>query len=388
MLVRLLIFLAICILIFLPFNWITYRQLVGIHPRRKRIVLGLVIAGNLMWPLLPFLRVSNPLMRFLRATLGPVWIAWTMFALLYALLLFLVMLAWIPFRKRRTFAEFARWPSRVVIAGILVLSLVGVYHALVPLRVERVPLVIEDLPPSLDGTRIALLGDLHVGLFTRPSRLQKIFSTTDALQPDVVLLAGDLIDDDPYFVPKLLAGTRALSPSTPLLAVLGNHEMYGNPTAVIEQLHGSRIRLLVNEGYALRDLWIAGLSDFAASDVPGQEALKPDFDKALAGKPPSSVAIALAHQPRVIDEAARRRIAAALCAHTHGGQMGIRPLGWSLAGVFLRYHMGLYRVGPTQLYINTGTGYWLLPWRPGMTPEITLLELRSVARLRGSAVAR
>ncbi len=65
-----------------------------------------------------------------------------------------------------------------------------------------------------------------------------------------------------------------------------------------------------------------------------------------------------------------------LAAHTHGGQLDIRPLGWSLAGVFLDYHMGLYELGASRLYINTGTGYWLFPFRPGMTPEITLIELR------------
>jgi len=38
--------------------------------------------------------------------------------------------------------------------------------------------------------------------------------------------------------------------------------------------------------------------------------------------------------------------------------------------------MGLYDVPPTQLYVNTGTGYWVLPFRLGMTPEITVIELR------------
>jgi predicted MPP superfamily phosphohydrolase len=368
---RLLIFLAIVLLLFLPFNWITYRQLARIHPRRKRLVLALVIAGNLMWPLLPFLRTSTPAMRFLRATLGPVWCSWTFFAMLYSVAIFLILLAWIPFRRRRTFAEFARWPSRVFLWTILIGAIAGFYDAIVPLRVERVPVGIASLPPSLEGTRIALLGDLHVGLFTRPSRLRQIFTTTSELRPDVAIIAGDLIDDDPYFVPKLLEGTRALTPSTPLIAVLGNHEMYGDPQSVIAQLRGSRIRLLVNEGYAWRDLWIAGLSDYA-----GRDGLRPDLAKALASKPPSSLPLAVAHQPRVIDDATRCRIPVALCAHTHGGQLGFRPLGWSLAGLFLRYHMGLYRVGPTQLYINTGTGYWLVPERLGMTPEITLIELR------------
>jgi predicted MPP superfamily phosphohydrolase len=38
--------------------------------------------------------------------------------------------------------------------------------------------------------------------------------------------------------------------------------------------------------------------------------------------------------------------------------------------------MGHYVEGLAQLYINTGTGYWLVPFRLGMTPEITLIELR------------
>jgi predicted MPP superfamily phosphohydrolase len=274
------------------------------------------------------------------------------------------------------FATFARWPSRVFLWLVIVGSLVGFYDALVPLRVECVSVAIDNLPASLEGTRIALLGDLHVGLFTRPSRLDEIFATTNALKPDVVLIAGDLVDDDPYFVPKLLAGTHALSPDTPLYAVLGNHEMYGNPYAVIDGLRGSRIRLLVNEGAAHGALWIAGISDFAAASLPGKTNLAPDFGKALAAMPRGSFPLVVAHQPKVFDGVRQRGLPLAVSAHTHGGQLGFRPLRWSLAGVFLPYHMGLYRAGASQLYVNTGTGYWLVPFRLGMTPEITLIQLR------------
>jgi uncharacterized protein len=373
---RVLIFLAIAFVVFLPFNWITFRQLARIHPRRKRLLLGALIAGNLMWPFFPLLRSSTPFGRAIRAMLGPLWFGWTSFAILYAAFTFIVLLAWIPFR-RRPFPDFARWPSRVFLSLGAIAFVVGYYQAIVPLRVERVTVRIPNLPEASAGTRIALLGDLHVGLFTRPSRLDTIFSTVAALEPHAVLIAGDLIDDDPYFVPKLLAGTRALPPATPLYAVLGNHEIYGNPSAVIERLRGSRIRLLLNEGAALRGLWIAGLSDPAASQLGENTPLKPDLAKALAGRPPSALPIVLAHQPMLIEEARRHGAPLQLSAHTHGGQFGIRPLRWSLAGVFLRHHMGLYDVAPTQLYINTGTGYWLFPFRLGMTPEITLIELRA-----------
>ena len=375
MALRVLIFFGIALLVFVPFNWIAYRQLVRIHPRRKRWILAAVVAGNLMWPFFPLLRSFTPFARVTRAILGPMWFAWTSFAIVYAAVIFIVLIAWVPFR-RKPFDEFARWPSRVFLWMTIVGSIIGFYQAVVPLRVEHVAVRIANLPPSLHGMRLALLGDLHVGLFTRPSRLDQIFTTTASLRPDAVLVAGDMIDDDPHFVPKLLAGTRTLPAAIPILAVLGNHEMYGAPKTVIEELRGSRIRLLVNEGFALGELWVAGVSDRAASQMPETRAFVPDLAKALAGKPANAIAVALSHQPAIITDARKHAVPLALCAHTHGGQLGFRTLRWSLAGVFLPYHMGLYNVAPTQLYVNTGTGYWLVPFRLGMTPEITLIELR------------
>jgi len=62
----------------------------------------------------------------------------------------------------------------------------------------------------------------------------------------------------------LLAATHVLDARMPLIAVLGNHEMYGGPDEVIQRLRSSRIHLLVNEGAAVKSVWIAGISDFAA----------------------------------------------------------------------------------------------------------------------------
>ncbi|HEX2833427.1 MAG TPA: metallophosphoesterase [Thermoanaerobaculia bacterium] len=374
---RIALFLVIALLLFLPFNWLAYRQLVRIHPRRRRWILPALVLGNLMWPFFPLLRSFTDFARITRAIFGPLWFGWTVLTLLYSLLLFVVLLAWIPFHRRMTFARFARWPSRVFLVTGAIACVIGYYQAIVPLRVERVPIRIANLPAAADGMKIALLGDLHVGLFTRPSRLQTIFATTARLHPDVVLLAGDMIDDDPHFVPKLLAGTSALPPSTPVYGVLGNHEMYGDPLLAIERLEGSRIRLLMNEGTAMRGIWIAGVSDPAARDAAQQQPrLLPNLTRALHGRPAAMLPIVVAHQPKILDDALREHVPLVLTAHTHGGQFGIRPLGWSLAGVFLRYHMGLYAIGGTQLYINTGTGYWLFPFRLGMTPEITLIELQ------------
>lgn len=371
---RIALFLFIALLLFLPFNWLAVRQLVRIHPRRKRWILGAAIVGNLMWPFFPLLRTFNDFARITRAIFGPLWVGWTMFTLVYSILLLVVLLAWIPFHRRATFAQFARWPSRLFIAIGAFAFLAGFYQALVPLRIERVPIRIANLPREAEGIKIALIGDLHVGLFTRPSRLDEIFTATASLHPDVVLVAGDMIDDDPHFVPKLLDGTRAIPTSIPIYGVLGNHEMYGDPTLALERLQHSRIRVLMNEGVAMRGIWLAGVSDPAARETQ-QPQLLPNLTRALQAKRASMPPIVFAHQPKILDDALKQHIPLVLTAHTHGGQFGIRPFGWSLAGVFLRYHMGLYSIGATRLYINTGTGYWLFPFRLGMTPEITLIEL-------------
>jgi predicted MPP superfamily phosphohydrolase len=366
------LFFAIALAVFAPFNWIAWRALTRIHPRRRRLVAGAFIIGNAMWPFFAILNARTGFSRAVRATLGPPWFAWQCFAILYTVLLALIAIAWLAFRKR-AFVEFAHLPSKAFLWIVIVGGVIGCYQAVVPIRIERVPVTIAHLPRALDGTRIALVADLHVSLFTRESRVRQLFATAGALKPDVVIAAGDLIDDDPYYIPKLLRGASALDPSIPLLAVLGNHEMYGAPFEVIDKLRGTRLRLLVNEGVAVRGLWIAGLSDFAARDP----RLEPDLDRALRGAPAGALPIVVAHQPKAFDPARAHHIALTLVAHTHGGQLGFRPLRWSLAGLFLRYHMGLYRAGDSQLYVNTGTGYWLLPFRLGMTPEITVIELHS-----------
>jgi len=365
---RIVIIAAVILAIFGPFNVIAVRLLTRLHPRRKRIVFALVILCNLMWLFFPILNARTDFSRLVRAVLGPPWFAWLAFVSLYSIVIALVLIAWIPFHKRSTFDDFARRPSRAFLWFVIVGGVVGFYQALVPLRVEHVPI---DLSA---GKKLVLIADLHTGLFTRPSRLEQIFRTAAEQHPDAILLAGDLIDDDPHFTPKLLAATHVVPPSIPILATLGNHETYGAPFEHIEKLRGSRIRLLVNEGYPLGNLWIAGLSDYAAlRNIP---QLVPNLDAALRGKPADAIPIVVAHQPRAFADAKRRAIPLTLAAHTHGGQCGFRPLHLTLAGLFVKYDMGLYREGNSRLYVNTGTGYWLLPFRLGLTPEITVVELR------------
>ncbi len=362
-------------------NVVVIRTLMRVHPGRRRLIQVLAVGGNLPWLLIPLMSMRTaPAFRFARALVAPPWFTWAMFVLIYAAFIGLVALVWLIRRRPSTFAIFAAPKSTLFLSLLALVALVGCYQALVPLRTEVVPITIAGLPAGLQGTRLVLLSDLHVGMFTRASRLDQITQRVNELRPDAVLISGDLVDDDPYFAPKLLRGFRKLRAETPLYAVLGNHDIYGAPEKLTADLRNSRIRLLVNEGVPLTRnrsiLWLAGTSDSAAKRNPQHKALEPDLARALVGRPPGATTVVLSHQPKIFDAAVAANVPLTLTGHTHGGQFGFRPWRLSLAGLFLKEHMGLYRRANAQMYINTGTGFWVVPFRLGMTSEITLIELR------------
>jgi predicted MPP superfamily phosphohydrolase len=379
---RFVVFYLVALLIASALNLVPLRALMKMYPRAKRLLLVAAVAGNFLWLIFPFvMRVpSSAWSRMARATLGPTWCAWILFLLIEWLFLACIVFLWIPFARKKAFFEFARPFVSVQLVMFSLLAAIGCYQALVPLRVESVPVTIKELPPQFRGLRIALLSDLHVGLFSRPARLEQFTRTAMDLKPDLILVSGDLVDDDPFYVPKLLRGFAALDATTPLLSVPGNHEMYGEPRAVIAALRNTRMRMLVNESFSIERggarLYIVGLSDYAARRDSRYADLVPDLARASAAVPKGATRILLAHQPLAFAEARKENVPLTLVGHTHGGQCGFRPLHWSLAGVFLPFDMGHYRRGDSQLYVNTGTGFWMLPFRLGMTPEITLIELR------------
>ncbi len=369
---------ALVALVFLGISWASWKSYCLFHRGGRRIFATIAIVSNLFWLVLPFI-VSARLSTWFRVTrsiLAPPWFYWVTFSLLHVSTVVLVAIVWFfVARKREPLSSFGRIVSELFFVAFGIITVVGFVQAIGPLRVERVPVTLAGLPPELRGMRIALISDLHVGLFSRPGRLARISRAVMEQKPDQVVIAGDFLDDDPWFVPKFLRGLEPIGASTPITAVLGNHEMYGEPRSVISQMKGSRVRLLVNEGTGvLRGqtvLWIAGVSDYA-----GRDDLKPDIDAALRGRPAGATTIVVSHQPRVFPEAIARKVPLVLAGHSHGGQFGIRWLGWSLAGVFIPYDMGLFRRESTQMFVTTGAGYWLVPVRFGMSPEVVVIELR------------
>jgi predicted MPP superfamily phosphohydrolase len=158
--------------------------------------------------------------------------------------------------------------------------------------------------------------------------------------------------------------------------VTGNHEYFHDLAGWLAYLEAAGVRVLRNErvsvGVGDYSFDLAGVDDHDGARIA--EGHGPDLAQALAGRDPNRAVVLLAHQPRIIREAARQDVGLVLSGHTHGGQ--IWPFSYL---VYLQqpYVKGLKKEGETRLYLSAGTGFWGPPMRLGTTAEMALIILRS-----------
>lgn len=251
---------------------------------------------------------------------------------------------------------------------------IALRNALNGFSVVEVEVTLERLPQEFDGFRIVQLSDVHVGPTIGREFVERMVDAANALAPNLVAITGDLVDGS---VENLRAHTEPLSrleASDGRYFVTGNHEYYSGADDWIDEVARLGISTLRNESIRLTrseaSLLIAGVTDHRAAEFGDA----PDLTRALRARQKDEEVVLLAHQPREITEAMKHDVGLQLSGHTHGGQFW--PWNWV---VYLVQPVvsGLARFGRTQIYVNSGTGYWGPPMRLGTESEITLVTLRT-----------
>lgn len=279
-------------------------------------------------------------------------------------------------------------PSRRVllarmIAGAVFLfaggaSALGVESALGRVGLKNVRVRLRRLPRAMDGTTIVQLSDVHVGPTIGREFVEQIVEQVNALEADVVVITGDLVDGSVRQLRELVAPLADIRAKYGTYFVTGNHEYYSGARSWCEHLGRLGIRVLRNEHVRIGDddasFDLAGVDDYhAARFGRGHGA---DIAKAVAGRSSERELILLAHQPRHVFEAKDHGVGLQLSGHTHGGQLW----PWSyLVKLQQPVVSGLARFGETQVYVSNGTGYWGPPMRIGAPAEITRITLESGA---------
>ncbi|MBN2341247.1 MAG: metallophosphoesterase [Deltaproteobacteria bacterium] len=238
---------------------------------------------------------------------------------------------------------------------------------------QSIPLA--KFPPSMNGFTIAQISDIHIGLTIGKDWLEKIVRQVNELNPDLIVITGDLIDGYVDSLCEEVAPLQFLNAPHGVFFVTGNHEYYFKAHQWISHLKKMNINVLENRSVRIENesehFVLAGVNDYHASSSPEKEG--PDLQKALANRPSDSEVILLCHQPKVIFDAAKMDVGLVLSGHTHGGQIWPFNLLVRLQQPYNKGKITGHR--RTVLYINQGTGYWGPPMRLGTTSEITLFTL-------------
>ena len=258
-----------------------------------------------------------------------------------------------------------------IAAGVLIIGGCALQEAR-SFRVTRLEIPLRGLPPELDGFSIAQVSDIHYGMLTRNQELSRIFTRVNDLQPDIVVITGDLVDESVSHMEEMRVPLSGIKSRHGVFAVTGNHEYYAGVDRAVAIMKGANIRVLRNEILTLPGgLQILGIDDPTGSRRMGQRV--PDFDGLVSSLDQQKPSILLYHQPIMFEKTASCGIGLQLSGHTHGGQLF--PVIYISKMIYPRTP-GLHKIGDAYLYVSWGIGTWGPPMRLKAPPEVVFIRLR------------
>lgn len=231
-----------------------------------------------------------------------------------------------------------------------------------------------NIPKETAGTqelRAVLLSDLHLGNIVSKERLAGIVEQIKPLKPDLILLAGDVIDDSPrVFVEQNMGELlQELNPPLGTYMVLGNHDGRAEETVPVFQAAGVTV---LRDTYQLVNghFYVVGRDNGGHRGMPGNP--QAELSAILEGVDHKRPIILLDHYPTQLEEARLSGVDLQLSGHTHQGQM--YPLNLVTQKMY-ETDWGYLRKDNLQVIVSTGAGTWGPPIRVGNRPEIVSLRI-------------
>lgn len=220
---------------------------------------------------------------------------------------------------------------------------------------------------------VAVASDLHLGNIVGNRHLRRMVSEINAMNPDIVLLAGDVLDDsiEPFIRNGMDQQLKQLKARYGVYAVLGNHEYYGGSIAqYTEVMKNIGIKVLQDEVVETSGVYVVGRKDKTAEAMEAGGRLS--VEALLDGLDRTKPIIMMDHQPTGFELAARAGVDVLLSGHTHRGQ--IAPNHWITRRLF-ELDWGYLLKDKLHVIVSSGYGTWGPPIRLASRSELIKLEV-------------
>lgn len=270
------------------------------------------------------------------------------------------------------------WVDRAVaLAGIVAMVGVAVYNAYTPV-VRHLTLQIDKPMPT--PVRLAVASDLHLGKMVGVRELGLLETLLKENQVDVLLIPGDVMDDDTVYFEKMAMAEpfkKALNaPAFGSVVTLGNHDLYRTgaynainqaikDTGAVLLQDGTATLVVKKDGKQTQLELVGRFDDHHRDRLPTANLL----EKVDTTHP----VILLDHRPSQIDEHSTLPIDLQVSGHTHKGQ--VFPANF-IVDRLNRVGYGHQQINNTHFVVSSGLGFWGVPFRIGSQAEIWVIELR------------
>jgi predicted MPP superfamily phosphohydrolase len=306
--------------------------------------------------------------------LGGFWLAFMLYGFLFFLLsdIFYVILKISRIINPENVLLYHKWSFIITAAASILLIVGGFINAVIPVITEY-NITINKPAGEIKSLRIAAVSDIHLGSIIRKRSMKKLSGMLKGVNPDLVLLLGDIIDGEmgPVLRDDLLRYFVCPECSEGLYAITGNHEYIGGGNRTIPYIESKGIRILKDEMVTLEGgIQLIGRIDRDSYRFYGKE--RSPLGELMKLVDTSNPVILLDHQPFNLNETARYGVDLELSGHTHNGQMW--PLNHVTSWIY-QLSYGYRKMGSTQFIVSSGYGLWGPRVRSGSRSEVLLINL-------------
>lgn len=259
--------------------------------------------------------------------------------------------------------------GKIIFMMAILASSYGIVHAN-DMKTKIITVALPHLPNSWKERKAVFISDVHLGQIRGAKFAEKIVRKISRINPDILLIGGDMYDGakgDPF---ALVASFKQLEPKLGKYFVMGNHEEFEDNSHFKRALEVQGIRVLTDEMIEIEGLQLIG-ADYQTT--VSEQAFKAMLDSiSLNAHMPS---IILKHVPSNLEIAEAKGISMSLSGHTHRAQAW--PLNIFTFLQFKGYDYGLKKLGKMNVYTSSGIGTWGPPIRVGSDSELIVINFTS-----------